>query len=419
MIKKLDIQNFRGIRSGHLEDLRQFNLFVGPNNSGKSTVIEALYLAGTAGKKITLAVPLEGSTCYLAADTSSADLLGIAPLNRVLATHNFSERRNDLGNWSQGVIRVRLSKSTAPLASFELDTRTEQPFEAEEARQIGLFAFGPEPERMAETTRIAKDIIGNNSEPFVNRRIVYCWNSDLCHYDRSAAAWMVTGEPPTVEHTLLYSTGDYRHHIPIGFYQRALQNVLGWPQQIARRFGNVFGIDPNTFNVVFLPARDNSGLMQGWIAPIDRPALPVDTYGDGARAAFKILTSLIALVGMVTPEKPGMFLWEEPESFQNPRTLASLLNEVIDLVKNKPIQLFFSTHSLEVMAHFAKSLIEGRIPENNFIMFRFKLAEGELLTPWFNKENLVAWLESGRDPRLRGPFESPFQFKLFPVEEDL
>lgn len=37
MFKKIKIENFRGIANLELNDLRQFNLFVGKNNCGKTS----------------------------------------------------------------------------------------------------------------------------------------------------------------------------------------------------------------------------------------------------------------------------------------------------------------------------------------------------------------------------------------------
>ncbi len=46
-IKSLTIQRFRGIAEGSLEDLVDVNVLVGRNNSGKSTVLEAIHLLST------------------------------------------------------------------------------------------------------------------------------------------------------------------------------------------------------------------------------------------------------------------------------------------------------------------------------------------------------------------------------------
>ncbi|MEK7806526.1 MAG: AAA family ATPase, partial [Chloroflexota bacterium] len=44
MLSSLEIQNFKGIKQGKIEDLAQVNILVGRNNSGKSTILDALVL---------------------------------------------------------------------------------------------------------------------------------------------------------------------------------------------------------------------------------------------------------------------------------------------------------------------------------------------------------------------------------------
>ncbi len=40
----LEIQNFRGIRHGKIENFTNLNVFIGKNNTGKSTILEGIYL---------------------------------------------------------------------------------------------------------------------------------------------------------------------------------------------------------------------------------------------------------------------------------------------------------------------------------------------------------------------------------------
>jgi AAA15 family ATPase/GTPase len=47
MIERIKIQNFRGIQELEMKDFRQFNLIVGSNNVGKSSILEALFLTCT------------------------------------------------------------------------------------------------------------------------------------------------------------------------------------------------------------------------------------------------------------------------------------------------------------------------------------------------------------------------------------
>jgi len=47
VISSVEITRFRGIRDGKLEDLTPLVVLVGPNGCGKSTVLDALYIAGS------------------------------------------------------------------------------------------------------------------------------------------------------------------------------------------------------------------------------------------------------------------------------------------------------------------------------------------------------------------------------------
>ena len=44
MITKLEIENFRGIRKIDFNEFKQINVFVGKNNSGKTTILESIFL---------------------------------------------------------------------------------------------------------------------------------------------------------------------------------------------------------------------------------------------------------------------------------------------------------------------------------------------------------------------------------------
>ena len=45
MIKSIVIENLRGIRRCIVEGLTDINIFIGKNGAGKSTILEAVYIA--------------------------------------------------------------------------------------------------------------------------------------------------------------------------------------------------------------------------------------------------------------------------------------------------------------------------------------------------------------------------------------
>ena len=50
MIERLVVHRFRGIREGVLQDLGKINVLIGPNNSGKTAILELLYLGSVSGR---------------------------------------------------------------------------------------------------------------------------------------------------------------------------------------------------------------------------------------------------------------------------------------------------------------------------------------------------------------------------------
>ena len=50
MIEYIRISNLRGIKTGEVDDLAPLSVVVGPNNSGKSTILEALFIGCSHGE---------------------------------------------------------------------------------------------------------------------------------------------------------------------------------------------------------------------------------------------------------------------------------------------------------------------------------------------------------------------------------
>ena len=71
MIQRLEIEGFRGIMHGVLENLPPLTVLVGPNNSGKSTVLESLLLVtpGASGETINGIVERRGKIGSLSVET--------------------------------------------------------------------------------------------------------------------------------------------------------------------------------------------------------------------------------------------------------------------------------------------------------------------------------------------------------------
>ncbi|RMG19695.1 MAG: ATP-binding protein, partial [Methanobacteriota archaeon] len=119
---------------------------------------------------------------------------------------------------------------------------------------------------------------------------------------------------------------------------------------------------------------------------------------------LKVLAVLTAMAERVDEDHPGLFLWEDPELFMHPATLERLLNVVMNLTTNKPVQIFVTTQNLEVLAWLAESL-KNTLPSEIVRTFYLQLEEGILKPKIFRGRELVGWIEFFGDPRMIGQDE--------------
>lgn len=220
----------------------------------------------------------------------------------------------------------------------------------------------------------------------------------------------MAGDLPLPRRVLFFDVGMLQEHLPLAFYQELPGTIPGWADRIARHFGAIFDIRAPL--ALFIPPSAESQWVQGHIGPRDGLAMRVDSYGDGARLAFKVLVPLVSLAALTGRDEPGLFLWEEPELFQHPQSLERLLKEVAVIVKERPIQVFISTQSWEVVGYLTRMLQKNQVEADEIIAFRLALDEGVLRSSWFDSDNLIAWLSDRLDLRVWEPLALPFEYGL-------
>ena len=418
MIDSIQIRDFRGIQHGQIKGFRQLNILVGPNNSGKSALMEALYLTGTVARPATLQAQYGESISY-DVTVAAADLSGKHPQTRLWERHNYAGKQPNLGRWSSGILYYALHDPHIDFSNFDLAAQDDN-FAQGDEQVTALFAIQPsqqkpkqekEEEEKDPHTLLAQHLLGNEIDPFKKARLLFLWYPELTYYYKGSAAWLVRGQLPSPANTFLFDVATVQNNIPLAFHERMFRTIPGWAQQIGRHFGRVFKID-TPFTVQFLPTGTNNQEMQGWIAPENKPAIPIDAFGDGSRAAFKLLSYLTALIAKSTTSTHGLLLWDEPELFQNPKTLSCLLREVVQMIAGQPVQIFMASHNLELLAHLATLLQEQRLDPAQTIILRLDLQAGKLKSSWFDYEMLHILLNEGSDPRVWGDFAPVLQFAL-------
>ncbi len=406
MITDLYLKGFRGIAEGEISDFRQFNLLVGPNNSGKTTILEALYLAAMTDTPCELAA--RAGEYFPALVPADVDLLGLEPMGRMWQRHGELPRWNkdNPASWDERGF-IKLFGLPAPLHDYEAlqskDTQTG--FVKGDHLRTALCGITGE----LEMPPLVQTYFGEKCMPWDDRRFLFLWYPRFTYNLSGLGGWHVTGEIPRARQTLFYDVQVATAHLPAALIARG-RKIASWYEHIEEHFSRTFDLQPQA-RIDFEVAPTDPNQRMGFAA-VDGGMLPIDTWGDGARHAFKLLAPLAILAADAAQGQPGLFLWEEPELFMNPQSLGRLLRTVVEIVKDKPIQVFMSTQSLEVVAHITTLLQEQLLFSDDAMAFRLGLRAGELFSARFRYRNLLAWLENGKDPRVWESWDVPWQFRL-------
>lgn len=410
MIERLILSRFRGIRKGVIEKFGKLNFFVGPNNSGKTAVLEALYWLTVSGKVCMFHpdIPVvEGGIKAFIPDKK--DLLGLQPCPRIWKRHGKLEiwHKPPGSVDEEGVFFCKIPHLNKKeyLKSFRLipppseEIIDEEIFDKKLPEQNNIFVLD-NPEGIDNIlSYYLPDLYPDRfslSDKKTDKYFAFNWYRSFIYDYKKLAVWCIEGNLPSSECVLFFDFHTTGNHFTSDFY-RAIREVPDWREKLTDLFGKVFEVD--NFIVNIEPAFPADGMMQGAIEAKGKSAVPIDDFGDGARHAFKVLASLLVLSARCKDGKEGIFLWEDPELFMHPACLWRLLNEVMNIIRDKPVQIFITTQNFELISYFAKVLTERTELQDNGLVFRLDLREGELITSRFNHDSLTTWLESDRDPR--------------------
>ncbi len=317
MIESLRIRNLRGVRECSINGLTDVNVLVGRNGVGKSTVLEAIYLASSWAEL--------------------HDHLGRNKVDYVVARR--ASRRNWDALWFAKNVEedIEITLGFKPLGMLKFKIPYNYPF-------TSLLPTSPV---LLELTRevVASELIEKHhlTEP-------------LYYNLHRNALW----DPKTREESYVFSL-EIRDSIlsKLGTVVEFLRGVMFidsrlslsdielkiWPKLLDRRLDKRIvelireEYEPNVEGIMFKPTREGGFVLALTLA---NTTVEVDALGDGARMAI-MLASTLALASNTA------ILIEDPEVHQHPGGLATLMRFALKLAKDRGLQLFISTHSVELV----------------------------------------------------------------------
>lgn len=323
IVKDLEIKGFRGLRQATLGDFAKVNIFVGRNGSGKSSILESLYLALVLNKGLGYIVRRRGWFGLASVEALFYEGVGEATISTTL----WYDSRED--------VRMRI---TAPTAEH-LEALRLRGLDVANMRAIALSAKG----------EVVKDvlfyvdvngkyhsvIIKEEGEEVVNDASFIDWNS-VYEY----------GSPEDVYSNMMIVGGDKAKRVVIEALRAEFEEL---------------------HDIAVLRTGDR------WVLHfvLSERSIPYYVVGDGIRYALMYLMTTATWEGRV-------LLMEEPELHTHPSLMRIVGRAILSSYKERLNQVFISTHSLELIEAILEEAEKLGLGDDELKIYRLSLTKGEL-----------------------------------------
>ena len=346
MITKLRIKNFRGIKEGEI-DLAPLTILLGGNNSGKTTVLEALFLAPNPFRTVPYVIGIGGNS---AAEVIHSMHETLSSEGYAFLLYNYTANQVEIGCKvdSDDYLLLFTKKGTDIIVS----TNKQETGEIYPATVDG---------KEIKTCKIGRMLVSYDWE---ERNVV---------------------ELP-IENTLLISSklvkmgyqyleSNWASIINLGICKNVAEDVSGL-------------VYDNYRDITIEPFLGGKLAIYGFLE--DGRRIRLGDLGEGVQSYIiaKLLYEL---------EKPKVLLWDDIEAHLNPRMLLSIAEWFFDIVENGN-QVIFTTHSLE-----AARTIAG-LNEEKAVIYLTSLEKSNLKAESLTLKDIEELLEAGIDVRVAEPF---------------
>jgi predicted ATP-dependent endonuclease of OLD family len=332
-LENVTIHQFRGLRDLELKDLGRINLLVGVNNSGKTSVLEALSVyCHPLDIKAWLSTARQREQDLRFSKTSSLDSLQWLFSKDVLLDKDQSKAGTILIS-GDGAFNLRKMKATYK----EIE---------------GVFI----PRKRGQITNLdenfEEDASINEDEDYSEVRKGFELNVELCTDDlhsnvnESYQIWenelgSVGRSEPSLKTTTVTPTSHRSNSIQIRLLSDAqFSNFKSDVVQLLRQ------MDQNISDLEILASPGSSGLRLSQFSPyIKHKKLglaPVSTFGDGVRRLLHIALKLASCKG-------GVLFIDEIEATIHTEALQNSFIWLVKWCEQMDVQLFATTHSLEAV----------------------------------------------------------------------
>jgi AAA15 family ATPase/GTPase len=361
-INDFTIRGFRGLQNLKIEKLGQVNLFVGNNNSGKTSALEAAFI---------LCDPLNPRTWYEAG--SQRELASVSPSVTDRLIWFFPGGVNDNTSLSENAKISFAASGHLPIkkmsASYEKYTEIVK-VPSSRLDEGTILIEEREREIEIEGIKIHISVTPRYLQPTL-------FEEDLKN---------------TIQDTLTFSD---QRPIPLSLKKPRVSRL---PSQIVNPFthrtsrltaqlwSEVVEADLKLETIELLRFFDPAIQDVDFISPTERRQLisikheklgrtPLYTFGDGLRRVF-------ALAATIPRVKGGLLLIDELETAIHTKALEKTFDWLVNACINNNVQLFATTHSLEAL----DTILEVSLKKVDLVVYRLHQDTAQTTATRFDKE---------------------------------
>lgn len=301
MLKSVKIQNYRGIKNAEIKDLDRINIFIGRNGSGKSSILEALYLLRSG-------------------------------INNTSLIPEYSNRQKTLLNHIIDKSGYRYSKYLTGLW-HKYDTKNSILIKTEWSsdRKIDIVIQYHSPDRIIiRIVNIQEHNVLYETEASINTPFLQPYGTDI---------------------SKVLKKEEYEYICRIclidDIISRSLKEIEEMDFQILKekwRDKELLDILNEVYKTAYQSIeylKDKHDVRIAFLEPNMKVRLYYDELPDGIKYGFAYLIRAMHLEG-------SALLIEEIENHQHPGSIEKLLEALFEFAVQKNVQLFFTTHSMEV-----------------------------------------------------------------------
>jgi len=324
-ITELEIETFRGVKELKLKDLGDINIFVGDNNSGKTSVLEAIQILcdPSVYNLMQVARQREKYKSFLRA--------GLSPLDLFMFLFSISAEMKERNQY-------RLSFD-AVLKNERMDLRVEgelinQLMNANDLRQNSYSGRIKNQEGLIEEQEEVLTFVGDIKTNLPNELQIGFFKDEnerhveINRYSRIARSQKAR---PLIE---LESIQVIDHVVNNSFSQLIKNKKIKEEALILLE-----EFEPGIIDLRYI---DDEGRFYPVIDSGLPDYLPLSMYGDGMKKALTILNALVSA-------ENGIVIIDEFETAIHTTAMENVFRFMITVAKELNVQLFLTTHSIEAV----------------------------------------------------------------------